>query len=105
MRPAVEYTSDEIMEFSKLLIRTEDVANELEKTAIDMFVKHRLTDKEVFFTLARVINDFILSHEAYLSDTEHLDAEAAFNDYLLACRDMMSDEADGTIGVEGGIGS
>ena len=105
MRPAVNYSLDEIIEFSNLQDRTESAAEELEESFMEILESHKLSNKEVLFTLARVANEFIKMHEDYTFKDDHLDAEAAFNDYLLACRDMLSGEKNGGIGVDGGKGN
>ena len=105
MRPAANYSLDEIMEFSNLQDRTNSAAEELEESFMEILESHKLSNKEVLFTLARVANEFIKMHEEYTFKDDGLDAEAAFNDYLLACRDMLSGKSGGGIGVDGGVGS
>ena len=52
-----------------------------------------LSKKEVLFTLARVVDSFIRLEEDYeLNESKRIDAEAIFNDYFLACRDIQNGE-------------
>ena len=97
MRPTVDYSLDEIMEFSELQDRTNEAAEELESSFMKILEKHKLSEKEVLYTLARVADSFIRMHEDFCFDEKNtLDAEAAFNDYFIACRDI-SNEDDGSI--------
>ena len=89
MRPAIPYSMDELLEFSELQERTKDAAEELESSFMKILEEHELETKEVLFTLARVADSFIRMHEDFTFDeSKRIDAEAAFNDYFLACRDI-----------------
>ena len=89
MRPGVNYSSDELIELSKLHDRTNEAAEELEESFMEIQERLKLSEKEVLFTLARVADSFIRMHEEYnFNHEDNLDAEAAFNDYCLACRDI-----------------
>lgn len=93
MRPAIPYSMDELMEFSELQDRTNEAAEELESTFMEIQEKHKLSEKEVLYTLARVVDSFIRMHEDFNFDPNNtLDAEAAFNDYYIACRDITDGE-------------
>ena len=93
MRPAVPYSMDELLEFSELQDRTNEAAEELESSFMKILEKHKLSEKEVLFTMARVADSFVRMHEDFCMDPDcNLDAEAAFNDYFMACRDITKDE-------------
>ena len=54
-----------------------------------------LSKREVLFTLARVVDSFIRLEEDYeFDESKRIDAEAIFNDYFLACRDIQNGEDD-----------
>ena len=95
MRPAIPYSMDELMEFSELQDRTNEAAEELESSFMKIQEKHKLTEREVLYTLARVVDSYIRMHEDFCLDPNcDLDAEAAFNDYYTACRDITQEESD-----------
>ena len=92
MRPAIPYTLEEIMEFTALRSRTDEAAEELESSFMKILEEHKLSEKEVLYTLARVVDSFIRMHEDFNFDPNNtLDAEAAFNDYYMSCRDITED--------------
>lgn len=99
MRPAIPYSMDELMEFSELQDRTDEAAEELESSFMKIQEKHKLSEKEVLYTLARVVDSFIRMHEDFCLDPKcDLDAEAAFNDYYMSCRDISTeDENDSAV--------
>ena len=100
MRPGVNYSTDELIELSSLNDSTTEAAEQLEESFMEIQERLKLTDKEVLFTLARVADSFIRMHEEYnFNHEDNLDAEAAFNDYFLACRDI--EEGDGEVTVNG----
>ena len=103
MRPAIPYSMDELMEFSELQDRTNEAAEELESIFLEIQQKHMFTKKEVLFTLARVVDSFIRMEEDFCFDgNERIDAEAVFNDYYSACRDITEkDEGDSTLNENG----
>ncbi len=75
--------------------RTTEAAEELEESFLEILEEQGLTQKEVLFTLARVADSFIRMHEDYTFDpNDNLDAEAAFNDYYIACRDITFGDDD-----------
>ena len=89
MRPSIPYSMDELMEFSELQDRTNEAAEELESSFMEIQERHKLSEKEVLFTLARVVDSFIRMHDDFcLKPDCDLNAEAAFNDYYIACRDI-----------------
>ena len=93
MRPAIPYSMDELLEFSELQERTKDAAEELESSFMKILEEHELETKEVLFTLARVADSFIRMHEDFTFDeSKRIDAEAIFNDYFLACRDLQESQ-------------
>ena len=91
----------EILEFSNLQDRTSDATEELEESLMNILEEQGLDTKEVLFTLAKVVNEFIKMHEDFSFSNEKIDAEACFNDYLLACRDILCENPGSGIGVEG----
>ena len=89
MRPAIPYSMDELLEFSELQEKTNVAAEELESAFMEIQQNHMLSKREVLFTLARVVDSFIRLEEDYeFDESKRIDAEAAFNDYFLACRDI-----------------
>ena len=103
MRPAIPYSMDELMEFSELQDRTNEAAEELESVFMEIQQKHMFSKQEVLFTLARVVDSFIRMEEDFCFDeSERIDAEAVFNDYYTACRDITEeDEGDSTLNENG----
>ena len=105
MKIGTEYSLAEVMEFATLQERTDDAAEELEESFLEIQEKHKLSKKEVLFTLARLADSFIRMEEDYCFDeSKRIDAEAVFNDYFLACRDIEegSDEANANEAVAKG---
>ena len=99
MRQGIEYSADELIELSKLHDSTTEAAEELEESFMEILEKLNLTEKEVLFTLARVTDSFIRMHEDFnFNPNNKLDAEAAFNDYYIACRDITFGD-DGNSGI------
>ena len=97
MKIGTEYSLAEVMEFATLQERTNDAAEELEESFLEIQEKYKLSKKEVIFTLARLADSFIRMEEDYCFDeSKQIDAEAIFNDYFLACRDIEEGDA-GTI--------
>lgn len=93
MRPAIPYSAEEILEFAKLQERTNEAAEELEETFLEIQQNHMLSKHEVLFTLARVVDSFIRLEEDYeFDESKRIDAEAVFNDYYMACRDIQNGE-------------
>ena len=89
MRPAIPYSMDELLEFSELQEKTNVAAEELESAFMEIQQNHMLSKREVLFTLARVVDSFIRLEEDYeFDESKRIDAEAIFNDYFLACRDI-----------------
>ena len=54
-------------------------------------------------TLARVVDSFIRMEEDYeLDESKRIDAEAVFNDYYMACRDLEDgNDSEPTLNEEG----
>ena len=97
MKIGTQYSLAEVMEFATLQERTNTVAEELEEFFLEIQEKHKLSKKEVLFTLARLADSFIRMEEDYCFDeSKQIDAEAAFNDYFLACRDIEEGDAGTT---------
>ena len=89
MKIGTDYSMNEIMEFATLHERTNGAAEELEESFLEILEKHKLSKKEVIFTLARLADSFIRMEEDFCFDeSKQIDAEAIFNDYFLACRDI-----------------
>ena len=89
MRPAIPYSAEELLEFAELQEKTNVAAEELESAFLEIQQNHMLSKREVLFTLARVVDSFIRLEEDYeFDESKRIDAEAAFNDYFLACRDI-----------------
>ena len=102
MRPAIPYSAEELLEFAKLQESTNDAAEELEEAFLQIQEEKGFSKHEVLFTLARLVDSFIRMEEDYeFDESKQIDAEAVFNDYYMACRDIQND--DGTANVpEGG---
>lgn len=93
MRPAIPYSMDELLEFSELQEKTNVAAEELESAFMEIQQNHMLSKREVLFTLARVVDSFIRLEEDYeFDESKRIDAEAIFNDYFLACRDLQESQ-------------
>ena len=93
MRPAIPYSTEEILEFAELQEKTNAAAEDLEESFLEIQQNHMLSKKEVLFTLARVVDSFIRLEEDYeFDESRRIDAEAIFNDYFLACRDIQNGE-------------
>ena len=93
MRPAIPYSNEEILNFAELQERTNAAAEELEETFLEIQQNHMLSKHEVLFTLARVVDSFIRLEEDYeFDESKRIDAEAVFNDYYMACRDIQNGE-------------
>lgn len=101
MRPAIPYSAEELLNFAELQERTNAAAEEMEETFMHIQQNHMLSKHEVLFTLARVVDSFIRLEEDYeFDESKYIDAEAVFNDYYMACRDIQKD--DGTASVPEG---
>ena len=95
MRPAIPYSTEEILEFAELQEKTNAAAEDLEESFLEIQQNHMLSKREVLFTLARVVDSFIRLEEDYeFDESKRIDAEAIFNDYFLACRDIQNGEDD-----------
>ena len=93
MRPAIPYSTEEILEFAELQEKTNAAAEDLEESFLEIQQNHMLSKREVLFTLARVVDSFIRLEEDYeFDESRRIDAEAIFNDYFLACRDIQNGE-------------
>ena len=93
MRPAIPYSMDELLEFSELQEKTNVAADELESAFLEIQQNRMLSKREVLFTLARVVDSFIRLEEDYeFDESKRIDAEAIFNDYFLACRDLQGSQ-------------
>ena len=93
MRPGIDYSTDELIELSTLHDNTTEAAEQLEEAFMEIQENLKLSEKDVLFTLARVADSFIRMHEDYNFDPDdNMDAEAAFNDYFIACRDIIFDD-------------
>ena len=87
------YSNEEILEFAELQEKTNAAAEDLEESFLEIQQNHMLSKKEVLFTLARVVDSFIRLEEDYeFDESKRIDAEAIFNDYFLACRDIQNGE-------------
>ena len=93
MRPAIPYSAEELLEFAELQEKTNVAAEELESAFMEIQQNHMLSKREVLFTLARVVDSFIRLEEDYeFDESKRIDAEAIFNDYFLACRDLQESQ-------------
>ena len=93
MRPAIPYSAEELLEFAKLQERTNDVAEELEESFLQLQEEKGFSKHEVLFTLARLVDSFIRMEEDFeFNESKRIDAEAVFNDYFLACRDIQDSQ-------------
>jgi hypothetical protein len=103
MRPPI-YDANDVMEFAEMQERTNEAAEELEEAFLEIQQNHMLSKREVLFTLARVVDSFIRMEEDYeFDESKRIDAEAVFNDYYMACRDLEDgNEADGFVPSQGG---
>ena len=64
---------------------------------------HMLSKREVLFTLACVVDSFIRMEEDYeFDESKRIDAEAVFNDYYMACRDLCEEsDSEPTLNEQG----
>ena len=93
MRPAIPYSAEELLEFAKLQESTNDAAEELEEAFLQIQEEKGFSKHEVLFTLARLVDSFIRMEEDFeFNESKRIDAEAVFNDYLLACRDIQDSQ-------------
>ena len=83
--------------------RTNDAAEELEEAFLEIQQNHMLSKREELFTLARVVDSFIRMEEDYeFDESKRIDAEAVFNDYYMACRDLCEEsDSEPTLNKEG----
>ena len=89
------YSLDDIMKYTELRERTNVAAEELESIFLKIQQDHMFSKQEVLFTLARVVDSFIRMEEDFCFDeSERIDAEAVFNDYFMACRDIGDEDHD-----------
>lgn len=87
------YSLDDIVKYTELRERTNEAAEELESIFLKIQQDHMFSKKEVLFTLARVVDSFIRMDEDFsFGDSEQIDAEAVFNDYYTACRDIGDED-------------
>ena len=90
MRTAIPYSDEELLNFAELLERTKDASDNLEEFFLRILENQKLSKHEVLFTLARVVDSFIRLEEDFeFDETKRIDAEAVFNDYYTACRDIQ----------------
>ena len=81
------------MKYTELRERTNVAAEELESIFLKIQQDHMFSKQEVLFTLARVVDSFIRMEEEFcFVESEQIDAEAIFNAYLTACRDIGDDD-------------
>ena len=100
------YSLDDIMKYTELRERTNVAAEELESIFLKIQQDHMFSKQEVLFTLARVVDSFIRMEEDFCFDeSQRIDAEAVFNDYLTACRDIGDEDHDCEADVIGQQGS
>ena len=93
MRPTIPYSAEELLNFAELQDSTKDAAEELEESFLNILENHGLNKHEVLFTLARVVDSFIRMEEDFeFDESKRIDAEAVFNDYYTACRDIQNAE-------------
>ncbi len=93
MRTAIPYSDEELVNFAELLERTKDASDDLEESFLKILENQKLSKHEVLFTLARVVDSFIRMEEDYeFDESKRIDAEAVFNDYYIACRDIQNEE-------------
>ena len=88
MRPAIDYSLDELMEFATLDERTKEAVAKLKEAFAEIVKKEKLNKREAIFALASTVHTFIDKYDGSVIDGRALDAEAAFNDYLLASMDI-----------------
>ena len=83
--------------------RTNDAAEELEEAFLEIQQNHMLSKREELFTLARVVDSFIRMEEDYeFDESKRIDAEAVFNDYYMACRDLCEEsDSEPTLNEQG----
>ena len=102
MRPPI-YDTQDVLEFAEMQERTNDAAEELEEAFLEIQQNHMLSKREELFTLARVVDSFIRMEEDYeFDESKRIDAEAVFNDYYMACRDLCEEsDSEPTLNKEG----
>ena len=83
--------------------RTNDAAEELEEAFLEIQQNHMLSKREVLFTQARMVDSFIRMEEDYeFDESKRIDAEAVFNDYYMACRDLCEEsDSEPTLNEQG----
>ena len=103
MRPAIPYSTEEILEFAELQEKTNAAAEDLEESFLEIQQNHMLSKREELFTLARVVDSFIRMEEDYeFDESKRIDAEAVFNDYYMACRDLCEEsDSEPTLNEQG----
>jgi len=93
MRPAIPYSAEELLKFAELQERTNEAVETLEDSFMDFMETHKMDKHDVLFTLARLVDSFIRMEEDFeFDESKRIDAEAVFNDYFLACRDIQNGE-------------
>ena len=88
MRPAIDYTLEEVTEFADLKHKTEDTVAKLTEDFEKVIKGANLNEREAIFALARTVHNFIEEYDETVIEGRKLDAEAAFNDYLLFNMDV-----------------
>ena len=88
MRPAVDFSLDEIMEFTALDERTKEAVEKLKEAFAEVIKKEKLNKREAIFALASTVHKFIDKFDGCMVNGRPLDSEAAFNDYLTASMDI-----------------
>ena len=103
MRPPI-YDANDVLAFAEMQEKTNVAAEELEEAFLEIQQNHMLSKREVLFTLACVVDSFIRMEEDYeFDESKRIDAEAVFNDYYIACRDLEDgSESDGFVPSQGG---
>ena len=102
MRPPI-YDTQDVLEFAEMQERTNDAAEELEEAFLEIQQNHMLSKREVLFTQARMVDSFIRMEEDYeFDESKRIDAEAVFNDYYMACRDLCEEsDSEPTLNEQG----
>ena len=102
MRPPI-YDTQDVLEFAEMQERTNDAAEELEEAFLEIQHNHMLSKREVLFTQARMVDSFIRMEEDYeFDESKRIDAEAVFNDYYMACRDLCEEsDSEPTLNEQG----
>ena len=103
MRPAIDYTLDEVTEFAELKQQTEEAVAKLTEDFEKVIKSNNLNEREAIFALARTVHHFFEEYDGAEIDGRELDAEAAFNDYLLFNMDVSEGKLLDTFNMESSL--